>query len=379
MRPTKESAVLRDGRIAIGTPGNFLVFDPKKTVDKKEVPAVNITGFAIGNIYQSVDSLQKPDKVILHYDNTFISIELSTLSFRDQYYMYYMLDGLDKTWKRVYNNEITYQYLPPGSYTLQLKSQNGEGVESKSITMLQIQVQPPFWKTWWFYSALVLLVAILLFRLDHQRIKRKTAILKMRSNIADDLHEDINAALSNITILSEMAKIKADKEPEKSKEFIDQIRTKSKNMMVAMDDILWSIDPNNDSMENFMLRFREYVDALKNQNNVQIDALIDKRSENLHLKMKIRNDVFSLFKSGITNVVRAGGTNCRIHITYEKPSLIYTLEFDTAGMDIKQLNNLRQRTELSDRLEELDATLDFKEHKVNAVFVLTIPVRKDGL
>ena len=373
------STVLNDGRIVIGTPHDFLVFDPEKTIDRKEVPSVSITGFTLGTAYLQVDSLQHLDKLHLSYNNTFIRIELSTLSFRDTYYLYYMLEGLDKTWKRVYNNEITYQFLPPGSYTLKLKSTNGEGVESKNITTLRIQVNPPFWKTWWFYSLVVLLIAGLLFWIDHARVKRKTAILAMRSNIADDLHQDINAALSNITILSEMAKIKADKEPEKSKEFIEQIHAKSQNMTLAMDDILWSIDPNNDSMENFMLRFREYTDALKIQHNVQIYLLVDKKAMNLQLKMKIRNDIFSLFKGGITNVVRTGGTNCRIHITYDKPNLVYTLEFDTAGMDLKQLDNLRLRNELAERLEQLNAKLDFREHKANALFVLSIPVKRDGL
>ncbi|MEI9911037.1 MAG: two-component regulator propeller domain-containing protein [Bacteroidota bacterium] len=372
-------AVLQDGRIAIGTPNDFLVFDPEKTIDRKEPPGVTITGFALGAAYLSVDSLQKLDRVTLSHDNTFIRIELSTLSFRDQYYMYYMLEGLDKTWKRVYNNEITYQVLPPGNYTLMLKTQNGEGAESKTITMLSIEVKPPFWKTWWFYSLLALLIGALLYWFDHARIKRKTAVLEMRSHIADGLHQDINEALGNITILSEMARMKADREPEKSKEFIEQIHTKSQNMTLAMDDILWAIDPGNDSMENFMLRFREYVDALKIRHNVQVDVLVDKKATSLQLKMKMRNDIFSLFKSGITNTVRTGATNCRIHIAYEKPSLIYTLEFDTATMDMKQMNNLRLRNELTERLEELNATLDFKEHQTSAVFVLSIPVRRDGL
>jgi hypothetical protein len=355
------------------------VFDPEKTIDTSEVPAVDITGFAVGAAYLSVDSLKKLDELTLSYNNTFINIELSTLRFRDSYYMYYMLEGLDKTWKRVYNNEITYQYLPPGDYTLKLKSVNGEGTESATITTLQIQVNPPFWKTWWFYTLLVLLIGVLLFWFDRERIKRKTAMLKMRSDIADDLHQDINAALSNITILSEMARMKADREPEKSKEFIEQIHTQSQNMTLAMDDILWSIDPNNDSMENFVLRYREYIDELKSRHNVQIDVLVDKKAENLQLKMKMRNDAFWLFKSGIRNVVKTGAVNCRIHITYEKPDLIYTLEFDTATVDMKLMNNLRLRNELSTRLEELNAKLEFKEHKANAVFVLSIPVKGDGL
>jgi hypothetical protein len=46
---------------------------------------------------------------------------------------------------------------------------------------------------------------------------------------------------------------------------------------------------------------------------------------------------------------------------------------------MKLLNNLRQRDELSKKLEELNASLDFKEHKTHAVFVLSIPVKRDGL
>jgi ligand-binding sensor domain-containing protein len=373
------ATVLPDGRIAIATPYDFVLFDPEKTIDRKEVPSVNITGLVLGTARLAVDSLQKLDKLELSHDNTFMRIELSTLNVRDEYYMYYMLEGLDKTWKRVYNNEITYQYLPHGNYTLKLKSQNGEGAEGKDITSLKIQVNPPFWETWWFYSLLALLIGGVVFWLDHARVKRKTAILEMRSNIADDLHHDIDATLSSITILSSMAKMKADTEPEKSKEFIKDIHTKSQNMTLAMGDILWSINPDNDSMEKFMLRFREYIDGLKLQYNVRIDVLIDKKAEHLQLKMKIRNDVFGLFKSGITNSVRAGADNFRIHITYEKGNLIYTLEFDTAGVDMKQLNNVRQRKELLDKLDKLHAQLDFKEHTLNAVFVMSVPVKGDGL
>jgi ligand-binding sensor domain-containing protein len=374
------ATVLKDGRIAIGTPNDLLLFDPAKTIDSKEVPKVNITGFALGNSYLSVDSLQQLDEVRLSYDDTFIRIDLSTLDFRDQYYMYYMLEDLDKTWKQVSNNEIIYQHLPPGSYTLKLKSQNGEGVESKEITMFQIIVDPPFWKTWWFYSLIALVIAGLLYWLDNERIKRKTAILAMRNNIADDLHHDINETLGHITILSEMAKLKADRgEPDQSKEFINQIHTKSQSMTQAMGDILWSIDPGNDSMESFMLRFREYINALKSQYNVQVELRSEKKAEDLQLKMKTRNDIFWLFKNSIAGVVKAGACHCHIHITNEKSNLVYTIEFDTDGINVNQLNTLGEQSELSGKLEELNAKIDLKVHKSKAVFVLTIPVKKSEL
>jgi hypothetical protein len=150
-------------------------------------------------------------------------------------------------------------------------------------------------------------------------------------------------------------------------------------MSQAMDDILWNIDPNNDSLEKFMLRFREYVDSLEVKHNDKVDVLIDEKTERVQLKISMRNDVFWLFKNGISNMLRTGAKNCRVHITYEKPNLVYTLEFDTSTQDKALLTNLRQRTELSDKLSRLDAKLVFREHKSSAVFILSIPIKKDGL
>ncbi|CAN5899392.1 hypothetical protein BH11BAC4_BH11BAC4_09490 [soil metagenome] len=371
--------VLQDGRIMLGTPKDFLVFDPEKTVDTSQPPPVHITGIKLGSDHISTDSILKLGKLELSYDNTFVNIELSTLHFRDNYSIHYMLEGLDKTWKPAEDNKIIYQYLPPGSYKLLLRSENGEVLNSKNFSSLEIKINPPFWKTGWFFGLLALLIAGILFWFDQQRMKRKEAILNMRSNIADGLHYDISAALANITILSEMAKIKAAAEPEKSKEFIEQIHSKSQNMTNAMDDILWSIDPDNDSMEHFIAPFNEYVDALKSQHAAEVATLVDNNVQLLHLNMKIRNDIFWLFKAGIKNVLKTGGRNCRIHISYKKPLLSYTLEFDTVGMDTGQINKISQRKELFDKLQALGANLQFKENKTMAVFELNIPVKRSGL
>lgn len=373
------ATVLSDGRIALGTPHDFMVFDPANTIDTMAAPGVAITGFTIGDNVLNTDSILQLPKLTLAHDNTFTRIELSTLHFRDQYSILYMLEGLDNTWKRAENNAIVYPYLPPGDYILKLKSETGEPAENKNITELHIHVNAPFWKTWWFYSLLLLSIGGLLFWLDQWRMKRREAILNMRSHIADNLHKDISTTLDNISILSEMAKMKADNEPEKSKEFIEQIHSKSQNMTLAMDDILWSIDPGNDNMRNFMLRLTEYIETLQNRYNTTVDVLIDKKAEDLQLNMEKRKDVFWLFKSGITNVVKSGGTNNRIHITFEKPHLVYTLEFNTGKADMLQINNLRQRKELSDKLEGVGARLSFEEHNQNASFVLKIPVKQGNM
>ena len=145
-------------------------------------------------------------------------------------------------------------------------------------------------------------------------------------------------------------------------------------MTLAMDDILWSIDPDNDNMQNFISRLKEYVNTLCHQYNVKIELIADKRSSKLPVNMSVRNDVYWLFKGGITNVVRAGACNCHIQIRFEKPNLIYKLRFDTAAIDMDQLHSLRQRGDLTEKLKKLRAKLDFNEQEGEGVFVLSIPV-----
>jgi len=367
--------LLHDGRIGLGTIHDFIVFDPETAIFNVPVPAVNITGITLGTKYLLMDSIQQKGQLSLSYNNTFIKIDLSTLSNKGHYYMYYMLEGLDDTWKTVSNNEIIYQYIPPGNYILKLKSGNGDGKWSNEITSFIINVHAPFWRTWWFYGLLILLTGGILFWLDHKRIRRKAAIFKMRSDIADDLYQDINQALSNISILSEMAKIKAGKEPEKSAEFIDQIHDKSQQMTLAMDDILWSIDPANDNMKNLISRLQEHINLLRHERDVQIELAAEKRSSDLPISMNIRNDVYSLFKAAVSDVVDTGGNNCHIQIRFDKPTLTYRLRFDTAYADMSELESLRNRKDLAEKVKKLKAKMELAKNEHTATFTLTIPMQ----
>ena len=322
-----------------------------------------------------VDSLLGLHKIELGYKSNSLVVEFSSLNYINAFLVKYKLEGIDDDWKIAdKSNQAIYSYLKPGTYRFLLKTLDEDGKEGQAIQKFTLTINPPFWKTWWFYSLFALIVAGLLFWLDRERMKRKAAIQNMRINIADDLHHEVSAALGNINILSEMARIKAETEPQKSKEFIEQIQTKSHNMMIAMDDMLWTIDPENDNMGKIILRVREYIVGLRNRHGVQIDLLVDKNVEVLQLNMKLRKELFWLFKSGITNVVKTGGHNCRMHISFERPNLLYTLEFDTAGSDMQQLNNLRQRKELADKLKEINAKFDFQVLKTKSIFSLTIPI-----
>jgi ligand-binding sensor domain-containing protein len=367
---------LPDGRIAFGSTMDMVVFNPDNLNAQTTPPDVAITEFKLFNRPLNVDSLQKMQKIELGPDQNFISIGFSGLKhFNNKWSYYYMLQGIDKDWKK--SNEVSqvdYNYLPSGKYKFLVKAENADGVSSKRIAALDIRIDPPIYKTWWFYSILILLLALLLFLIDKERMRRKAAMQKMRSDIAGNLHEEVNTALNKINILSEMARLKADRDPVKSGEYLEQIHTKSHDMIIAMDDMLWSIDPVNDSMEKTIERIREFIDAHKRRYSANIELLVDKKAETLMLNMRLRHDVFILMKEGIRSVVQAGAKNVRVHIGLQKDALLYTIDIDNEGCDMQQLTNQLQHTDLEKRLTAIRATLNSYMHQHTSIFELNVPV-----
>lgn len=371
------SCLLPDGKFVFGTSDDFVVFNPNDIITTSTPPDVTVTDFKILNRSVMVDSLLQLSKIELWHDQNSITISYAGLSYlhKGKLVYHYMLEGIDKEWKRGDElNQAVYNYLPPGKYTFKVKAENPDGLSSKNLTGLVIKVYPPFWKSWWFYAVLALCAIILFYGFDRERMRKKEAIQKMRSEIAGNLHQEINTALNNINILSEMAKLKAEKDPHRSKAYFEQIHTKSHNMIIAMDDMLWSINPDNDSMSKTAERMREYVDALKNRYQVNIDILVDKDVESLELNMKLRHDAFLLFKDGIKTVIQAGAKNCKVHIGCEGSMLLYTMQFDNKGCDMQQLNNLFNSQDMEKRLDSINARLSVQVHKSSSMFELEMPV-----
>ncbi|MBL7727035.1 MAG: hypothetical protein JNM68_05090, partial [Dinghuibacter sp.] len=370
------SYMLPNGRMFFGSTNQFVSFNPVDIKLNTRFPEVVVTDCSLMNIPLRVDSLLQLDRVELAYKDNSLVIGLSTLQFISTHLIRYKLDGFDKNWKQAdRNGQAVYSYLPPGRYTLLLKTVNEEGVESPVQQSFRIWVRAPFWRTWWFYGAVALLLFGLLYWYDRERMNRKESLLKMRSNIALSLHDDINVALSNINILSEMARIKTDKEPGKSVEFIEQIHSKSRQMMVAMDDMLWSLSPENDSMEKTVLRMKEYIEELNNREGTRIAMQVDKHVTALKLDMQFRHEAYSLFKTGLSALVKAGVTDSQVDVGIEKNALMYNIVFSNDCCNAQQMTNLMQSQVMAGRLDAVGATIQVEEQKTNSMLTIRVPVK----
>jgi len=127
-------------------------------------------------------------------------------------------------------------------------------------------------------------------------------------------------------------------------------------------------------MEKAIVRISEHIDALRNRYGVKINLLVDKKVETLKLNMKLRKNIFWLLKGGSTNIIRSGAADCNIHIGVQKQNLVYTVEFNNSNLDKQQLNNLLQRQELAEKLEEVNGMINAQLNNTRSVVELTIPL-----
>lgn len=365
----------KNGRMFFGADNSFIHFDPTQIKFLAPNPNVVLTSIQVGRRELPVDSVLKLDVLRLGAAENSLTVDFSSLTYTAYLLIQYKLEGIDKDWHTAEkDNKASFPFLPPGQYTLLLRSVNAEG-EASTPTALNVYIAAPFYQTWWFYTILGVLTALLLFWLDRQRMKRKEALQKVRTDIAGGLHHEVNTALSNINILSEIARLKSEREPQKAKDYLEQIHTKSHNMMIALDDMLWSLDPANDAMDKTIQRIREYADALMQRHGAVIELLIDKKVEGLHLHMKLRHEAFLLFKEGLRSLIDAGTKYCIVHLTSERGKLLlFTIEFENEHCNMQKLNNLLQRRDMEERLHDLKAKLNVQLHKSRSVFMLQLPL-----
>jgi len=365
------SYVLSDGKIVFGTDNQFVVFDPQQVRINAPAPDVTITGFKLMNQSLPLDSLLKQNRIELAPKDNSITVEFSGLNYNGTYIIRYKLEGLDKEWKRSDQfNQAIYSYLPPGRYTFLVKSEDADGHLSKNVTKFVINVRPPFWKTWWFLGMIVFVAVGLLFWLDKFRMQKLRATETIRTRIATSLTEDMSNSLSSINISSELAKIKIDIDRERTKEYIAQISETSNRMVQAMYDMVWSIDPKNDTMLDTIERMKSFAVESEGLYDIDIVFDIDETAAELDLDMANRYELLSIFKEAITNAAKhSAARHVQVSLRLKNSRFFMLIEDDGKGFDANKLALGRGMNDMRRRASNINASFYIESEKNTGTIV----------
>ena len=215
----------------------------------------------------------------------------------------YKLESADAQWSPPRNQQsVNYAALAPGTYRFLVKAVTSEGVGSTSPAEIQFTVLPPLWRRWWFESLLVMLVAALVFAAHRYRVTQIVALERMRTAIATDLHDDIGASLSQIAILSEVARV--GNGPGRAGEPLERIASLARELVDSMGDIVWSIRSDPHGMESLIRRMREFALDLLASQGIGFELRTPPTGEEVQLGLQARRQLFLIFKECIHNAAR---------------------------------------------------------------------------
>jgi LytS/YehU family sensor histidine kinase len=162
-------------RLWVGTNKGFAIIDTKRfKVDNPENKEPQMVNFSV---FDKLKNFEKPlpvlDKINLNYDENFFSFSLSAFNYHTPVAYSFKLEGFDKEWQTANSNKGSYTNVPPGSYSLRIKSTNEMGQWIERSVPVIIHIQAPFWQRSWFVFLLAMTGALLIALVYRLYLKQK--------------------------------------------------------------------------------------------------------------------------------------------------------------------------------------------------------------
>lgn len=351
-----------NGELAFMSNNGIMFFDPRQFVRSLSPPMPSITQIQLfGRHIGDISSTELRQEFRAEENSLTFDFNILNFATQDRFIYEYRLIGADPEWKRANGNyQAVYSLLPPGKYSFEVRSVNEAGDHSESA-IYSFEIRPSLVQTWWFKALMGLLFLGIVFLIYRMHVNRILEVVKLRSRLARDLHDDMGSTLSTINILSSMAKTKIGTDPAKSSEYISKISENSQRMMEAMDDIVWSIKPQNDTMEKLIARMRELANHVLESKDILFTMEVDERVEGMKLSMDARRDLFLIFKEGINNAAKYSKAT-RIFISFSLDHSLFVLKIKDygVGFDPQEMHDGNGLENMTKRAANLNGTLSIQ-------------------
>jgi len=187
---------------------------------------------------------------------------------------------------------------------------------------------------------------------ERQRAEQQHAMEQERARIAQDLHDELGSGLTEITMLGARART-ASVPLERRGSYLQQMSDIARQMVVALDEIVWATNPKHDSLASMVSYFSLYAERFLGLANIAWRLEGPFEPADYAVDSHHRHQLFLAFKEALTNVVRhSGATEVRLNIQVEQGQARLTITDNgrgwaradqTEGMD--GLANMRARLE----------------------------------
>ena len=395
----------RDGRFLFSTIAGLVAVNPADLRPNTNPPPVVIESVLVDGVRQKSGRLTAtwPEAVVLQPENEQLEIHFTALNFSApkgaQFgaRFHYRLEETPKkgrerqtSWTDIGTEERVAHFprLQPGQYTFVVQACNEDGVWNKTGASLAVTVEPPFWRKPWFIAASVLtllgalagtiyLISTAKLRRQLRQAQQKEAIEYERARIARDLHDQLGANLTQITLLGEMAE--TDKEvPAEIEQHAQQICATARETTRSLDEIVWAVNPSNDTLESLANYACKYAQDYFAMAGVSFRAELPAGLSPIPILPEVRHNVFLAYKEAVNNVVKhAHATEARVKLLLEPGQ--FTLSVADNGRGLGDTSQKKLRNGLKNmrrRLEDLGGQFDLAPGAEGGTVVrLVVPIK----
>jgi len=343
----------RTGLIRFSTGRGVVTIDPKKRQNSGLPPEVSIERVLVDN-KPIVDSGVAKNAAQFSAEKRLINIQPNNqrveiyfngifLTAPERVRFRYRLDGLDNSWNEAgEQRNVYYTHLPPGRYTFFVTAHNGNGRWNDNIASIDIEVQPFFWQRKIFLALVASLFALTIVLTVRRMEKRKAqarfkklelahAMEAERSRIAQDIHDDIGAGLTEIGHTSELVE-DPDLPAVEARQFAREISVRSRELVASMDEIVWAINPRNDSVKSSVAYLSQYADRLFKNTEISCRIEIQPDLDELALSSEQRHNLFLGFKEALNNILKhAQAREVRIGAKLDENVFVLSVRDDGVG------------------------------------------------
>lgn len=336
----------RDGRLWFSTVKGVVSVNPDQLGVNSRPPPVAIEELLVDG--QEVPL--KDGNVIVPPGHEQFEFRFTALNFDapDQARFRYRIDGLDKTWVEADTlRSANYGHLSPNHYRFHVIACNSDGVWNRQGATVDFTVLPYFYETRWFLilmSVLVLssvaavarTIATRKYRQALLRLEQQHAIEKDRSRIAKDIHDDIGAGLTQITLLSELCR----RDPDQAGTQLERISDAARDLTRAMDEIVWAVDPQRDTLASLMDYISAYSEDYLRAAGIRCRMDFPAAVPAMQIDAELRYNLFLALKEALNNVVKhAHATEVQLH--FRLSSKAFTLVVEDNGQGFAADNGVK--------------------------------------
>ncbi len=246
-----------------------------------------------------------------------------------------------------------------GVYAAEGGNRAGQGVASFALLLnsaadIRVLARPPWWtleRLLVIVGALacVLAISVLWITQLHRKVEERTAQLELqiherqriehqraleqeRARVAQDLHDELGSGLTEISMLAERARAVSVPESKRAGH-LGQVGDKAREMVTALDEIVWAMNPRHDSLASLVSYFRLYADRFLGLANIAWRFEGPSESADCELDSRRRHQLFLAYKEALTNIVRhSGASEVGLTLRVEDREMHLTLQDNGRGL-----------------------------------------------